>query len=321
MAAILSDFLDKQFLLDYLKVSQDSVYDMLEPHLSDALEKYIYPMLGQKFTQQIISGSFEDENVKTYVKEAIINFGGELFLNHGTLNITGTGLMENQTTDLKPARFEAISISQQARAEMGYMKLDLLFDYLETALEEDPDKFPDYTSSPDYKEIKKLPITKTSDFQKWVNIRKSRCIFLNLIPAMNQAMINDLEPVLNLKSQATITPNEELILKSLTQNALANLAFSYGVMDLATTFGFEMILSFSNLNAARQKGYQELALDKIEQIESKKHAAGIAALNKLKDFIEQRIPGNTPNFQEAEIYQNNTESRVFYTGGLIGFVR
>jgi hypothetical protein len=303
----LNTFVTLEHLNNEIRATKNFDIAKFRTHLKSAAEKYLYNPLSEAFYKKIINDEINDDTVKSLTREALISFGAELYYDIGLLNIDDAGISESTPTDQKPARLEVLSVAQSSRADIGHRKIDLLLSYLESKA----DDFPDWKNSEAYTVLHEFPISTTKEFDSYCRIRESRSIFLALKPAMRQAMILEISPILAAKGNATTLTDPKLTqVNQLIKNALANYAYAYGIFDLATTFGFDMILSFSNLNASRQKGYEKVAKDMLESVEKRKMALAQASAQKALEIITENTP--VQQLPEETPYKNDPNSHVFY---------
>lgn len=302
----LNTFVTLAHLNDEIRATKNFDIAKFRTHLKSAAEKYLYNPLSEAFYKKIINDEINDDTVKSLTREALISFGAELYYDIGLLNIDDAGISESTPTDQKPARLEVLSVAQSSRADIGHRKIDLLLSYLESKA----DEFPNWKNSEAYTVLHEFPISTTKEFDSYCRIRESRSIFLALKPAMRQAMILEVNPILSAKASANLSQPQLTQVNQLIKNALANYAYAYGIFDLATTFGFDMILSFSNLNASRQKGYEKVAKDMLEAIEKRKTALAQASAQKALEIITENTP--IQQLPEETPYTNDPKSHVFY---------
>lgn len=303
----LTTFITENHLKEHFRTTKTFEIAVFRPSITEACEKYLYPALSQEFAQSIIDGAESETTVVDLTRGALLCFASELYFNMGGINVTADGFSENVTDDQKPTRLELISIAQESRAAAGHIKMDLLLKYLESNT--DAEKFTLWKNSEAFTIFKEFPITSTTEFNRFCRIRESRSIFLALRPAMQQAMLLNIQTVLDEAENATFNSINQRTFDVHIKNALANFAYGYGIFDLATTFGFDTILSFSNLNASRQKGYEKIAKDMLVEIESRKFANANASLNQAILLIAANSPA--PDVEEVAVYVNREDSRVF----------
>lgn len=300
----LETFITEDDVKRYLRSDNTFNLEVLLPHMKDAAEKYLYPYISQAFFQEIVTGVVTDTIVIAYTREALINFAGELYYDVGPMNNGASGPYENTPPEQKPVRLEVLSNAQSSRAEAGHRKINLLLEYLEN----NKDDFQTWVSSDAFTILHEFPIKSVTEFHKFCSIRNSRSIFLALRPAMWQAMELHLNTVIETAEALTLTPTEEKTFNTLIKNALANYAYSIGIWDLVQTFGFDSVVTVSNLTANRQKGVAALTKDLILEIEQRKASLASDALLKATKFVIERIP--TP-IDESTPYTNDINSSVF----------
>jgi hypothetical protein len=306
----LQEFITEQNTADYLRA--DATFDLstIKPHIKDAAEQFLYPPLSQEFCEVIFNGTVINETVVTLTREALINFAGYIYLDIAPANLGASGPWENTTAEQKPIRLEVLSNAQNSRLEAGHRKIDLLLAYLEAnKVEAD---FALWKDSQSYTVQNEFLISTTEEFDKYCRIKNSRGIFLALKPAMFQAMSMHIQPLIDMQEIAndltgTIKAQYNVHLK----NAFANYTYAIGIWDLTTAFGFEQILSFNNQTASRQKGFEKLAVQMIEAIETRKTAIASNSLDIARGILIANLP-STPDLEASFPYINDPKKGVFY---------
>jgi hypothetical protein len=305
-----STFITEQHLSDSIRTDNTFNFDNFKTDLQNAAEQYLFPILSEEFVEKVVDGTNTEPKIVEYVRQALINFGAAIYFDGGSLNIGSQGIQEIMTDKQKPVRLEVLSNAQNSRIKTGYAKVDNLLIFLYknkdeeyAALWKDSDAFADF---------EEFPLKTPKEFGKYCRIHNSLSMFLSLRPAMYQAMNNEINPLIKQFNALTTDNEQKAYFDAEIKNALANLSYAYGVMDLTSAFGFDMILSFSNISSNRQKGYEKLGLDMITAIQNQKFAIGQKALQYAQDYITILTPVAEPTEIDNSYFQNDPNSRVFY---------
>lgn len=303
-------FITEQHLADSIRTDTTFNFDNFKTDLQNAAEQYLFPILSEEFVENVVDGSITEAKIVEYVRQALINFGAAIYFDGGTLNIGSQGIQEITTDKQKPVRLEVLSNAQNSRIKTGYAKVDILLTFLyknqtETyaSLWKDSDAFTDF---------EEFPLKTPKEFGKYCRIHNSLSMFLSLRPAMYQAMNNDINPLIKQFNDLSTNDEQKAHFVAESNNALANLSYAYGIIDLASAFGFEMILSFSNVSSNRQKGYDKLALDMITAIQKQKSTIGQKAIQNAIDLIAILTPVIISTEIDNSYFKNDPKSKVFY---------
>lgn len=305
-----STFITEQHLSDSIRTDNTFNFDNFKTDLQNAAEQYLFPILSEEFVEKVVDGTNTEPKIVEYVRQALINFGAAIYFDGGSLNIGSQGIQEIMTDKQKPVRLEVLSNAQNSRIKTGYAKLDNLLVFLYknktqafAALWKNSEAFTDF---------EEFPLKTPKEFSKYCRIHNSLSMFLSLRPAMYQAINNDIKPLIKQFNTLTTTQPQKDSFNAEVNNALANLSYAYGIIDLASAFGFEMILSFSNISSNRQKGYDKLGLDMITTIQKQKLSIGQKALERATDQIVALTPAPAQALIDNSYFQNDPTSKFFY---------
>lgn len=303
-------FITEQHLSDSIRTDNTFSFDNFKTDLQNAAEQYLFPILSEEFVEDVVNGANTQAKIVEYVRQALINFGAAIYFDGGSLNIGSQGIQEITTDKQKPVRLEVLSNAQNSRIKTGYAKVDNLLTFLyKNQTEAYATLWKDSEAFTDFEEF---PLKTPKEFGKYCRIHNSLSMFLSLRPAMYQAMNNDINPLIKQFNDLSTEPDQKAYFDAEINNALANLSYAYGIIDLASAFGFEMILSFSNLSSNRQKGYDKLGLDMITTIQKQKLSIGQKALERATDLIVSLTPAPTEVVIDNSYFKNDPKSRVFY---------
>lgn len=305
-----STFITEQHLSDSIRTDKTFNFDNFKTDLQNAAEQYLFPILSEEFVEGVVTGEVTEAKIIEYVRQALINFGAAIYFDGGSLNIGSQGIQEITTDKQKPVRLEILSNAQNSRIKTGYSKVDNLLIFLYKNKDEHFALL--WKESDAFANFEEFPLKTPKEFGKYCRIHNSLSMFLSLRPAMYQAMNNDINPLIKQFNNLTTEPDQKAYFDAEINNALANLSYAYGIIDLASAFGFEMILSFSNVSSNRQKGYDKLGLDMITAIQKQKITIGQKALQNAQDYITALTPIVEPTEIDNSYFKNDPKSKVFY---------
>lgn len=303
-------FITEQHLADSIRTDNTFQFDNFKTDLQNAAEQYLFPILSEEFVESVVDGANTEAKIIEYVRQALINFGAAIYFDGGSLNISSQGIQEIMTDKQKPVRLEVLSNAQNSRIKTGYAKVDNLLVYLYKNQTEEFATL--WKNSEAFTDFEEFPLKTPKEFGKYCRIHNSLSMFLSLRPAMYQAMNNDINPLTKQFNDLTTNDEQKALFVAEINNALANLSYAYGIIDLASAFGFEMILSFSNLSSNRQKGYDKLGLDMITTIQKQKLSIGQKALERATDLIVSLTPAPAEIAIDNSYFKNDPKSKVFY---------
>lgn len=294
----------------------------IQATIDTAIEQYLVPFLSQEFVDSILDGTQTDAKVIRMFKDAAINFALYLYSQDAAVSFGSQGAYEFSNTEKGQGKVTQANLIryEQNKFKTGHSKLELLLKYVEKT-----NNFSlwNTNASGAYKEFL---IKSVEDFQKHVNIRESRVVFLACRPGMRLATYTNIIPAITeaLYNNIFLNPTTvkyKLLIDRFLAPALANLAMSYSVFDIAAMIGlFDTISVFDNTNttdlAKKYKSAPETLLDKIK---SEKIAIAETYLENCVAYILSKPSDYTeyphPSASDKSIFENSEDSRVFYTGG------
>lgn len=296
----------------------------IQATIDTAIEQYLVPFLSQEFVDSILDGTQTDVKVIRMFKDAAINFALYLYSQDAAISFGSQGAYEFSNSENGQGKVTQANLVryEQNKFKTGHSKLELLLKYVEKA-----NSFALWNThaSGAYKEFL---IKSVEDFQKHVNIRESRVVFLACRPGMRLATTTNIISVIteelydNIFQNPTVEKYKILINRFLAP-ALANLAMSYSLYDIAAMIGlFDTISVFDNTNttdlAKKYKSAPETLLDKIK---AEKTAIAQSYINNCVAYILSKPADYTeyphPTVGDVSLFENSEDSRVFYTGGII----
>ncbi|GAB3518575.1 DUF6712 family protein [Emticicia fontis] len=296
----------------------------LEGFFESATEQFIIPFLSEEFTETILDGSEDDAKVVKLFKQAVINFGLYLYSQDAAITIGSKGIYEFSNTDSGQGKASLANIAryEQNKLKTGHAKLELLLSYLEKS---ESFEVWNENAGDSYKEFL---IKSVQEFQKHVNIRERRTVFLALRPGMRLATHTNIIPAITeaLYEAIIANPDEEkykILINRFLNPALANFALSYTIFEIAVMIGLEdTVAVFDNSSSTFLTQKHKTAPESlISGIAVQKATIGQTFLDQCLQFILDN-PDDYPEYPHpaeanSEVYQNDEDSRVFYTGGFI----
>lgn len=295
----------------------------IQATIDTAIEQYLVPFLSQEFVDSITDGTQTDAKVIRMFKDAAINFALYLYSQDAAITIGSQGAYEFSKPDSGQGKISQANLVryEQNKFKTGHSKLELLLKYVEKL---NTFLLWNTNASGAYKEFL---IKSVEDFQKHVNIRESRVVFLACRPGMRLATYTNIIPAIteslyNNIFQSPNTAKYKTLIDRFLAPALANLAMSYSLYDIAAMIGlFDTISVFDNTNttdlAKKYKTAPETLLDKIK---SEKIAIAESYIDNCVAYILSKPDDYTeyphPVAGDVSLFENEEESRVFYTGGI-----
>ena len=176
------------------------------PYVQLAEDQYLNDVLGATFMAslqtQYDANTLDADNTKLlpYIHRVI----GPLAVYHMTpnlLRIGNNGVQAVSSTDFTPANSTDIYFMRKEMREMGMNALDTLYTYLEA----NKTTYTIWAADPVYTQFKAYFISSATQFQKYVDISRSRVIYGKLVPMManmesryisatiTEALFNDLK--------------------------------------------------------------------------------------------------------------------------------
>lgn len=295
----------------------------IQATIDTAIEQYLVPFLSQEFTDSILDGTQTDTKVIRMFKDSAINFALYLYAQDAAISFGSQGAYEFSNTEKGQGKVSQANLVryEQNKLKTGHLKLEQLLKYVEKAT---TFALWNTNASGAYKEFL---IKSVDDFQKHVNIRDSRVVFLACRPGMRLATYTNIIPVVsetlyNNLFAAPATLKYKILIDRFLTPALANLAMAYCIYDIAAMIGlFDTISVFDNTNttelAKKYKTAPETLLDKIK---TDKIAIAQTYLDNCQAYILSKPEDYTeyphPVSGEVSLFENAEDSRIFYTGGI-----
>jgi len=223
----------------FLKVDSTFIVSSLFPYQEQASEKYLRSILGDDLMESLITWyntipDDEDEEDSSdlvlllpYAQNIIAKFAFFLGAPNLDLKLTdaGFGVVSNQ--NLAPASKERVNRFVSALESDGWDAVEILLRFLENH----EDDYPQWTESSAYTMQLRNYINSAEEFDRYVNINKSRLKFMNFRQAMDNIEILQIDPVISKNLAAEIRSQiltdqlseENSFLLPMIRRAVANL--------------------------------------------------------------------------------------------------
>lgn len=295
--------------------------DDLLPFIEDATERYLIPYLSGDFVDSILAGTEPDAKVIRLFKQSTVNFALYLYSQDAAVTIGTNGMHEYEDDKGKKRVSEAKFVRyEQNKLQTGHQKLELLLKYLES---NGTFTIWNEKASTQYSEFL---IKSVADFQKYVNIRDSRIVFLSCRAGLQLATYSDIIPDISKDLYDAIIDTQsdiksKLLIERYLQPALANFAFAYSIYDISALVGvFDTIAVFDNTSGNFGKGYKTAPETLLQKIAEQKQAIGKVFMKQCVEYILSK-PTDYPDYphptiEEAVLFENSEDSRVFYIAGM-----
>ncbi|WP_394992987.1 DUF6712 family protein [Emticicia sp.] len=292
----------------------------IEPFIEDATERYLTPYLSLPFVLTILDGTQTDITVVRLFKQAAINFAMYLYAQDAAVTIGTNGMHEYEDDKGKKRVSEAKFVRyEQNKLKTGHQKLELLLKYLETA-----NTFAVWNTNA-ATQYKEFLLKSVSDFQKFVNIRESRMVFLACRPGLQLATYSNIIPSISQALYDAIvaapaTAKYKLLIERYIQPALANFALAYSIYDVSALIGvFDTVAVFDNTGSDAGKRYKTAPESFLQKIAEQKQSIGQTFLDQCTNYILSHPNDYTeyphPTADDVVLFQNDEDSRVYYLGG------
>jgi hypothetical protein len=258
-------------------VNVTSSIELLLPPVAAAERKYLRPLLGRAFCQELLeayeAGRLSDvqKELLELVQIALANLAYASQVTVAQLQIDDAGIRIASDENNKTAFQWQINDLREYLSNTGHAALEEVLSFLD----ENRAEFPSYVQSEAYKANRTLLLNSARDFSRYYNIGGSRRTFLALVAIIDRLEVLTLEPALSpafcaaLRAEiqtGTVAPATESVLR-LLHPALAHLSMSQAIGEL----------SF-NLNG----GALELQVYRADNANGKESDPGLTELLALK---------------------------------------
>lgn len=156
------------------------------PYIIQAEQQYLLDVLGATY-MATLQGEYDAETISgadaaliPYIQRVIGPLAIYHMIPNTTLRISDNGVQATQSTDFIPASSNSIYYMRKEMRDMGMNALDSLYAFLEA----NKTTYAVWAADPVYTQFKAYFISSASQFQKYVDISKSRVIYGKLVPIM-----------------------------------------------------------------------------------------------------------------------------------------
>jgi hypothetical protein len=270
-------------------------FEELENFIRQVEEDEIIPLIGDELYNELIDSvddsSAPESLVKLLVKvrdvlAPLIFYNYIPFMN-GKQGQSGIMVVENDNERQAP---RWMIEKMQTEAHNKAMKAA---ERLLSFLEKNADDYESWTSSDVYTEYKDGFIINATEFDKYVNINKSRRIFLALKTSIKRIEEWKIKPVLGddlfdeIKQEIAendISTNNIKLLNFIKQ-AVASLSISEGITELAITIDEKGVTLYEHTGTADDPKRVPAELQRINNYSTKKEYSGNTYLKQLEEFL------------------------------------
>lgn len=195
-------------LQKYLRVDATFKIEGLYPYQDSAIEKYLIDVLGEDLTDSLLmwynaDDPGEDTDLQTllpFAQRVVAKFAFHQGAPNFDLRLTdsGFGVVSNQT--LAPASKDRVNRFVENLEHEGWDAVEMLLRFLETNSSE----YPQWAESDAYTMQLRNFINSAEEFDKYVNIGKSRLKFRNMRNTMDNVELLQVIPVISAPLANTI---------------------------------------------------------------------------------------------------------------------
>ena len=296
--------------------------EYIRPHLEDAIEEHILPILGQeqyvnlaqRHHNKLIEEDSSEDFLLRHVQKTTVLFAyfqaiPEMMVQASTL------LVAPQEGNFKPiAQWQKKDLQNTYRTK-AHKALDRLLAFLD----ENADAFPKFKESKAYKTVNQFFILNAKEFNRYRYINDSHLVFKKLAPSMRYVENHILKPLLgdnlfdSVKMQFIDNQVDEYNkpLIPLLKEALAWLTFQDGMSDILTEIGYDGIIQLS------EEGRTPIKTDLAEILAQDSHSKAHQMVFRIKQFLQDNVrdyplfEGTTHYVEDSHLpYQPRSNDKV-----------
>lgn len=168
-------------LKKYASTAFNFTFENISPYVKMVERDHVKAVIGEDlYDAWSATAPTDPEPLKVYelVREASANLALFIYTPIGSVNIGDNGILIATNSNSQPATWYQIRDLQRSLVNLGFSALDEALKILEA----NQSDFPEWVSSDAYSVFKELVVPKTSDFDTYFNINKSRRTFMALRP-------------------------------------------------------------------------------------------------------------------------------------------
>ena len=224
----------------FLPVNVNTNFDNLASAIYMSENKYIFPLLGQKLFDKMVTfyneATHSGENVK--VKEELLNLIQFSLIRISywqefpvlSITLSDAGASDKAGENARLFKYQEENLKRSLK-ETAFDVFDMILNICESNSE----VFPDFAESPYMVNSSKTLIKKTSDFEKVFSIDNSRLVFLKMRQYIQK--IEQIDLIHRIGSEffaelLTSTDSDILSIKELIQYYVVNAAIGEGITQL-----------------------------------------------------------------------------------------
>jgi hypothetical protein len=314
-------FKDIVGIKNYVNIPEEMDLDRLIPLMEPSAKKHLKPVLGNDLLVTLDDYYNDDEALTNAAYDSLIQmvqtalanfiFVDGIHLLDVVITSTGIGVVHNQ--NVAPASKERVAALKQSMEELAYDAIEELYAFLEDNSED----YALWTSSDAYSKHYDLFIHSALQFDNYVNIRKKRRKYLDMVPAMKRVEIFEIIP--NISQDLATTIKDEIKDGTISENNLKALDLICGAIA-NLTMAETIHVDVSNVPAYTQQAMISNADKEKEDFKR----AGVKYLAELRRFLDENAD-DYPDYKASDIYdedlenyekfENDTDDSIFVMGG------
>lgn len=302
--------------------------ELILPDIERAEQRWIIPVLGQAFYDEIFSAYDGDtlttlqEDVLNKIRKPLAQFACVLYAPKGNVSFGSQGIQQvHSENGSKPAFQWSVDQMLMSYLEGGYEGLDILAAFLEA----NKDDLTTWATSAEYEKSKELFLNTSLEFDAHFSINRSRKTFealRHILKRHNDITVKNLlgsDLYDELKEQVIdddVTADNELLLNFI-RPALVHLTVADAVTELAVKideFGITVVTSNTSSTTQNQQARQAAPSHMLNDLARKEKAIGEQYLAQLTDFLSTNSADyplyTVPDEDDLEP-NNDSESTVF----------
>lgn len=299
---------------NHLPINVAFHFEDITPQIARATTKYLIPILSEKEYQKL-EKAYQDNTVSDMQKpllllsqRALANFAYNLWLPHGTIQVSQSGLHIHQDDMRRPPYKWQIDSLQNAYEQTGYETLDEILIYLEQS----PNEFSEWKASTAYTIFAETFIKTAAEFTTLLpKIDNSRRLFLLMKADMIRIEETNLvsyichDQYTYLKEGKAPYTEHEVRLISLIKKAVAYQTFSECLPDLLFEIYDEALYGKAYTDDTQKKAMPKEIL--LQNISDKYKGIADAHWASLKTYIRENIL-QFPRIQNSKCYSTNADT-------------
>lgn len=327
----------------FISVNVSLDFTTIKPSIDEAEIKYIIPLIGQEQYDQLkdvyengigsSSGSgsgssyTEDDNnaLLEKVRRVLANFAMYIYVPIGELQMSAAGITRVESGDRKSAFQYQIKNLQRRFITSAYEWIEELLKFLD----ENKSTYTLWANSSAHADANEFFINSASDFNKHVNISKSRITFTELMATMRRVEDFQIKGILfdelfdEIKKQIleddVSEENEKLL--TFIRPAVAHLTLAEALDDLSAKITPDGIL-VSNNRFTQEIDQREPAMQDMINTKIKKAISnGENYLNQLRTYLRANVDeyplykgSNSYSEERSDKFTNNQDNGFYFAG-------